>query len=192
MKKFFTTKKIMVLCLLWSMILLMGASGGGCDSEVVKVGSQEMINTSAYTEQDQTEKAQQKYIENQPAYFPDYSLERENINKKTKMFSNPNLVGYIYLFNYGNIVGFYDVKGKVTNNSSQITNTSQILVDHPYSGVYNTTAIESPQPDGTYGTSGDGIYWFDTKGKYHEWKGDYMYSDTPLKLNAQTLVSTDK
>lgn len=175
------------IALLLTLILCMGLLMG-CEEDDGKTGSQTVANTSALKEQDATETSQQKLNAKQPTYFPDYSLERENINKKNKMFSDPNRIGYIYELSFGVVVNFYDVKGKVTNNSSQLTNTSQIIKNNAYQG-YAYTALESPQPDGTYGTSGDGIFWFDTKGLYHEWKGDYEYSSEPHKLNSTPLVA---
>ena len=43
--------------------------------------------------------------------------------------------------------------------------------------------VESPDQDGSYGTNGDGVFFFTTEGAYVEWRGDYMVSDFPLKLS---------
>jgi len=139
-------------------------------------------------EQDLTEENQKVLLENQPPVRLDWSLERENINKRTNLWNDPNKVSYIYLINYGKIMAFYTIKGKVSSVNSQITNPSQIARVYKksrgggfdvYSGV-----LDSPAEDGSYGTNGDGIFFFTTDGGYIEWRGDFMLCDKPYQLSA--------
>jgi len=49
--------------------------------------------------------------------------------------------------------------------------------------------VDSPQLDGSYGTNGDGIFFFTTEGAYVEWNGEYMVSDFPLKMSTTPALS---
>jgi len=148
-------------------------------------GCENTNGTTAQLEQDRTEANQQKLFKAQPPVALDYSLERENINKRTELWNDSAKVSYIYLINYGKIMAFYTVKGKVSSVNSQITNPSQIssrLVDDHVGYRYIDGVLPSPAEDGSYGTNGDAIFFFTTDGTYVEWAGDYMLADKPLKL----------
>lgn len=170
-------------------LMLMGA---GCFDEPVGP-------SSGNVEQNHTEENQKRLIEQQPPVSLTWSLERENINKKTKLWNDPNKVSYIYLVNYGKVMAFYTIKGKVSSVNSQITNSEQLTwrCVNP-DGTYSSNAacndwnqrivsgqIPSPAEDGSYGTNGDAIFFFTTEGAYVEWAGDYMLADQPLKLTTQ-------
>jgi hypothetical protein len=152
---------------------LLGANGCGETSSQGRTGS-------VYTkEQMHTVDNQARLYSAQPPIDLSWSLERDNINKRTNLWNNPNKVSYIYLVNYGKVMAFFTIKGKVSSVNSQITNTQQI-VDDPWHPMGH--ALPSPAEDGSYGSNGDAIFFFTTEGAYVEWKGDYMLSDYPLKL----------
>lgn len=159
------------------MVVLIAA---GCQADTGTTGD------SAKTEQALTEDNQQRLLKTQPPAKLEWSLERENINKRTLLWNDANKVSYIYLVNYGKIMAFYTIKGKVSSVNSQITNPNQI-VDR-YEG---DVVIESPAEDGSYGTNGDAIFFFTTEGAYVEWAGDYMLADQPLKLTQQPELIQD-
>lgn len=48
------------------------------------------------------------------------SLEKKNLQKKRDREENPDSIRYLYLMNFGQIVGYYVTKGKVSSNGSQI------------------------------------------------------------------------
>ena len=152
-------------------IVLMGAD---CESDKATGGE------SAKKEQALTEDNQQRLLKSQPPVRLNWSLERENINKRTTLWNDANKVSYMYLVNYGKVMAFFVIKGKVSSVNSQITNPDQI-VDR-YEG---DVVIASPAEDGSYGTNGDAVYFFTTDGAYIEWMGDYMLVDQPLKLSTQ-------
>lgn len=145
--------------------------GTGCSEAGTEGGT-------AKTEQALTERNQQVLLENQPPVTLTWSLERDNINRRTLLWNDANKVSYIYLINYGKVMAFYVIKGKVSSVNSQITNTEQI-VDR-YEG---DVVLPSPAEDGSYGTNGDAIFFFTTDGVYVEWVGDYMLADQPLQLS---------
>lgn len=166
-------------------LMLMGA---GClDVDPGTSGS------SAKAEQALTEENQTRLLESQPPAKLDWSLERENINKRTNLWNNPNKVSYIYLVNFGKVMAFYTIKGKVSSVNSQITNPEQIVYRNPGTTYITAVTIPSPSEDGSYGTNGDAVYFFTTEGAYVEWAGDYMLADQPLQLTTQPeLVRTIK
>jgi hypothetical protein len=135
-------------------------------------------------EQARTEANQQRLLKVQPPVSLDYSLERDNINKRTELWNNENKISYIYLVSYGKVMAFYTIKGKVSSVNSQITNPEQI-VQRRYTagGTRYTHVLPSPAEDGSYGTNGDGIFFFTADGTYVEWSGSYMLADKPLKLS---------
>ena len=152
--------------------------GGGCKVEKL----------TANLEQDKTEINQSRLLERQPPTTLEWSLERENINKRTKLWNNPNKVSYIYLVNFGKVMAFYTIKGKVSSVNSQITNPAQLTLRRieVVGGSSNVEGVlPSPAEDGSYGTNGDAIFFFTTEGAYVEWRGDYMLADQPLKLTTQ-------
>ncbi len=48
--------------------------------------------------------------------------------------------------------------------------------------------VESPALDGSYGTNGDGVFFFLTDGAYMEWNGKYLLSDRPVRLNKEPIM----
>lgn len=153
--------------------------------------------SSGNVEQNNTEENQQKLIKNQAPPSLDWSLERDNIIKRINLWNDPNKISYIYLINYGKVMAFYTIKGKVSSVNSQVTNSEQLQAkcvnpDGTYStnegcGRYGQTRVSgnipSPSEDGSYGTNGDAIFFFTTEGAYVEAKSDYVLSDQPLKIS---------
>ena len=164
-------KKLFILPVLLIGIVLMGS---GCDLDSGTGGD------TAKIEQALTEQNQATLLANQPPMQLEWSLERENINRRTELWNDENKVSYIYLISYGRVMSFYTILGKVSSVNSQITNPNQI-VDR-YEG---DVVIDSPAEDGSYGTNGDGIFFFTTDGVYVEWAGEYMLADEPLQLSTQ-------
>lgn len=142
-------------------------------------------SNTAGKEQIKTEENQKRLLEIQPPVKLDWSLERENINKRTTLWNDANKISYIYLVNYGKVMVFYTIKGKVSSVNSQITNTEQVIDDPNGSYDSGSVILPSPAEDGSYGTNGDAIFFFTTEGAYVEWQGDYMLADQPLKLTTQ-------
>lgn len=147
-------------------------------------GCYEVKNTTAKQEQAKTEQNQAKLLIAQPPPALNWSLERDNITKRTSLWNDPAKVSYIYLVNYGKVMAFYVIKGKVSSVNSQITNPEQIVWDRVYAGGEpQANVLPSPSEDGSYGTNGDAVFFFTADGTYVEWAGDYMLCDKPLKLS---------
>lgn len=174
-------------------LFLLLATLTGCSA------NSDVKQSSGNIEQNHTEENQKNLVKNQPPVTLDWSLERENINKRTSLWNDANKISYIYLVNYGKVMAFYTLKGKVSSVNSHITNDSQLSWKCVNAdGTYATNEgcsgfgqrqvdgiISSPAEDGSYGTNGDAIFFFTTEGAYVEWAGDYMLADQPLKLTTQ-------
>lgn len=137
-----------------------------------------------YTEQQAVTNAINKLSIAAPIPQLNDSLERKNISKRLTTFSDPNKVSYIYLVNFGRVMSFYTIKGKVTSGSKRLTSTQRFVScdTGEYDGDCQT---ESPELDGTYGTSAPYIYFWTTDNVYVQWSGDYMLVDQPLQLTSQ-------
>lgn len=112
----------------------------------------------------------------------DNSLERANISKRLQLWNDSAKVSYIYLTSYGKVMAFYTVKGKITSGNKRLT-SPQKQVQSDYCGQGNCDLVmDSPELDGTYGSSAPYIFFWTTDGAYVQWNGEYMLSDQPLKL----------
>lgn len=143
---------------------------------------------SALSEQQQVQDIHEKQAVAVPLPVLDNSLERINIKKRLELFDNPNKVSYIYLINYGKVMAFYVIKGKVTSGNKRLTSSQKVDSSHIDCGQYSCDhldVLEAPELDGTYGSSAPYIFFFTTDGAYIQWSGDYMLSDFPLKLTTQ-------
>ncbi len=134
-------------------------------------------DSTSEKEQKLTEANQSRLLNVQPPVQLSWSLEREQINRRTSLWNDPDKVSYIYLVNYGKVMAFYTIKGKVSSVNSQITNPEQIT--NSWSKYF---IMPSPAEDGSYGENGDAIFFFTTDSTYVEWAGDYMLADKPLQM----------
>lgn len=161
-------KNIYLICA----ILFLSLSANKCEQK-----------NSAIKEQEHTEKNQRHLYNVQPPIELDYSLERENLNRRTKLWNEKNKVGYIYLFLFDKPVGYYAIKGKVSSVNSQITNPSQIITRYQ-----SVTTMPSPAEDGSYGSNGDAVFFFLTDGTYVEWNGNYLLTDQMIPLDVPNFA----
>lgn len=144
------------------------------------------------TERETVNDTYQRLVDQSPAPKLENSLERSNISKRLTTFSNPAKLSYVYLVSFGKVMAFYTVKGKITSGSKRLTDPKQFVTcdQGEYDGQCETDA---PELDGTYGGSGDYIYFWTTDGTYVQWNGEYMLADQPLQLTTQPeLVRTVK
>lgn len=134
-----------------------------------------------------------------------YSQELKNLMKRFDLFNSPTTVTYICEIEMNSVIECMTVKGKVSSVSSTLS-TQQQLVPSPFCGIWkylvsatgekrsdyqfydcSVHVVDSPQLDGSYGTNGNAIFWFDADDNYHEWLGDYKLSTKPFVIHAQPL-----
>lgn len=124
--------------------------------------------------QDRKEQQQTTTLEN--------SLEKANLKEKLERENDANAVRYVYLVNYGNIFGYYVIKGKVSSNGSQLAPEQEVI---RYFGEPNI--LDSAQDDGTYGEGDPGIFFFLADGTMVTTSFDYLQSDNPLAIDVPRL-----
>jgi hypothetical protein len=159
--------------------------GAGCiDEAALKASSNTQTKTAALTEE-----TQRRLMDAVPLPTLSTSAERKNIVRRLETWDDENKIGYVYLINYGKIMAFYTIKGKISSLNSYLTPSEQ-LVDWKGRPCAAWTAsssecysVEMADLDGAYGSNdAGGIFFFTTEGAYVEWRGDYMFVDQPLKL----------
>lgn len=153
--------------------------GAGCED----------LQIASYTSDSQNvESIQKRLIDSTPIPKLTQSQERQNIVARAKTFDVQNKVGYLYLVNYGKVMAFYTIKGKVSSLNSYVTPLDK-LVDYKGRPCGELSSdcftVSAPDIDGAYGENARGIFFFTTEGAYVEWMGDYLYADQPLKLTTQ-------
>jgi hypothetical protein len=112
------------------------------------------------------------------------NAEIENIKKRLELTANPGLLGYVVLLNQsGQPVYYTPVKGKITSGSKRLTATDRYAPQGT-----NGFIRQAPSDEGTYGSSGEYVFFWSTSGQYIQWNGMYMYSDKPIRLTVEPLV----
>jgi hypothetical protein len=134
-------------------------------------------------EQSEIEKQQNQKVENvnrlmSQTKVPNVtrSLERENVRQRILVSNDPNTLQWVYPMSSGRVIGRFPVKGKVTSGGKRLTATA---------GYNSSTSSSEELPDemGTYGSSGEYIFWFDPAGRIHQHRGDYFLSPVPYKID---------
>ena len=143
-----------------------------------------------------TEAQQSVHLKTTPPPSIQASQERKNLIERLKRFNTDSKVSYIYLVNYGKVMAFYTVKGKVSSVNSLLTQPCQPVWEKTFQNGASVAGVTVPSPDldGSYGSNGDAIFFFTTDNTYVEWCGDYMLCDKPLKLSTPPtmVVHTDE
>lgn len=117
------------------------------------------------------------------------SAERANLREKLLRMNDPNKIGYVYeITQNGQILAEYTIKGKVSSNQSQLTNTQNCS----YAGTTSCgSVLDSMGDDGSFGANESGVFFFTTSGILVQWDGIYQYSDAPLNLTSKPLITFD-
>lgn len=173
-------------------------SGDETDQDLTNTDTSDIeVGTSFWSEMKSTEANQQNLVKAEPIPVLEDSLERQNLRRRYETLNDQNQQFHVYLMSYGKVVSYYVAQGKVSSVNSKLTQPEQIVKDNGRSGAgeQNDHVVSSPQLDGSYGTNGDGIFFFTTDGSYVEWNGEYLVSErpmniqTPLSLEAEVNVS---
>lgn len=119
----------------------------------------------------------------------DGNAEIDNIKRRLELTSSPDLLGYVVLLNdAGQPIEYTTVKGKLTSGGKRLTAPQELRRLYAGDSGYSYETVDSPSDEGTYGHSGDYIYFWDQNGAYHQWNGTYLYSDQPIRLSVAPLV----
>lgn len=175
MKKLLPLTVVLVLVALLLVSIVSGCRDSSGRPETGKTTKREM---------EWTEKNQERLLKAVPPPALQTSLERINLKRYLEEINQEDRISYIYLVNFGKVMAFYPIKGKVTYCSSKMTTREQII-HVPYGGESSNRyhVMESPGLDGSYGPSEDAIFFWTTEGVLIQWRGDYMWCSEPLQMS---------
>lgn len=132
-------------------------------------------------------------VKNQPAPVLKYSADRAALIERYKRTADANFQQYIAVFTpYGQLLFTGTVKGKVTPLDSQLTPADGLDCEH-YGGhdprPDGCGVVQVAEPNGTWGTNGPGVFWFDPSGVMHETPFFYLLADKPFTATSQPLLT---
>lgn len=129
------------------------------------------------------------------------TVEQRNISERLKRDNEIGSVKHLYIVSAytGDVLQYSTVKGKVTSGNKRLspktingdgynhsTNSNWVQL-----GSVNYTTDEVLDDGGTYGDSGNYLFWFDAQGNYQQYYpsgGTYLQiSDRPLRMRKSSL-----
>lgn len=127
------------------------------------------------------------------------TVEQKNIANRLLLDNQPGSIKHLYIISpySGQTILYSTVKGKVTSGGKRLTPSSVVVgasgdwkrPGYPAPG--GTTTSEVLQDDGSYGSSTEYIFWWDTQGRYHQHfftGGQIIHvSDQPLPVHSVTI-----
>ncbi|MDE1834538.1 MAG: hypothetical protein KGH64_04325 [Candidatus Micrarchaeota archaeon] len=133
------------------------------------------------------------------------TAEQTNIHDRLLKDNEPGSIKYLYIISQytGDVLMFSTVRGKVTSGGKRLTpltvsgkSTASTWCNNGFSVMIGNEWFctqEVLQDDGTYGSSGEYIYWWDTKGVYRQLGVNsslWMVSDQPMTVR-HTVLNLD-
>lgn len=130
------------------------------------------------------------------------TAEQRNVRQRLLEDNKPGAIKHLYVISpySGQVILYSTVKGKVTSGGKRLTPTSVAAFGGQGHEAYGfklglpggeVETQEVLQDDGTYGSSGEYLYWWDVRGAYHQ---HYLtggqiitISDQPLPVKSVTI-----
>lgn len=126
------------------------------------------------------------------------TVEQRNIKKRLEEDNKPGSIKHLYLISAysGQVILYSTVQGKVTSGGKRLTPNTVAATDGQYvsngmngmtvdiGGITRQTG-EVLQDDGTYGSSVEYLYWWDTKGVYHQ---HYVSGGQIVHISSQPIA----
>lgn len=110
-----------------------------------------------------------------------HTVEQDNIIKRYKVDNTPGSMKHLYIISpmSGQVILYSSVEGKVTSSGKRLTPKTVVAGRYGDGGAWrygmsveiageDHKTTEVIQDDGTYGDSVEYLYWFDTRGVYHQ------------------------
>lgn len=120
--------------------------------------------------------------------------EQKNVKERLLEDNQPGSVKHLYVISAysGQVIIYSTVRGKVTSSGKRLSPYSTAGSGF-HNGAYNWTdrngnsvvTTEVLQDDGTYGSSVEYLYWWDTKGVYHQ---HYVSGGQIIHVSSQPLA----
>lgn len=115
----------------------------------------------------------------------DNSLEKANLKERLERENDPNATRYVYLMNFGQIVGYYVIEGKVSSAGSQLAPEQEVI--DACSADVCPVVVDSAQDDGTYGQGDPGVFFFLADGTMVTTDLNVIQSDAPMEIDVPLL-----
>ena len=110
--------------------------------------------------------------------------------ERLKREEDANTVRYVYLMSFGQIVGYYVIKGGVYPAGTQLAPENDIV--QPLTGG-DRYVVDSAKDNGTYNSGADdGVFFFTSDGTLVETDLNYIQSDNPLPIDTPRLGGEKK
>lgn len=122
------------------------------------------------------------------------TTEQRNVAERLKADNKPGSILHLYVISAysGQVLIYSTVKGKVTSGNKRLTPTmltgaGEYHGDHINVKIGGETfrTAEVLGDDGTYGSSGPYLFWWDTKGVYHQ---HYVEGGQILHISSEPLA----
>lgn len=110
-----------------------------------------------------------------PTPMVDNFIERKTVSEWVERWDTPFIITYVYLFSFGNCIGYYVCDGKPASTQSYLEPEERYYM--------NGATLQTPSLDGTYGADQVGWIFFDHEGRAVSWQGQgasILFTDTPL------------
>jgi len=116
-----------------------------------------------------------------------YTIEQNNVAGRYKEDNKPGSIKHLYIISAysGQTLIYSTVKGKVTSSGKRLSPnqlSENFRIDLPDGRFAYTNELLAD--DGTYGSSTEYIYWWDSKGVYHQ---QYITGGMILHISNQPL-----
>jgi hypothetical protein len=108
------------------------------------------------------------------------TLGQKNLCEREKREENPNAIGYVYLLNFGKLIGYYVIKGKINSSGGQVRPEDDIHWTCRTNHGCQPVVVDGPRDDKTFGEHDPGIFFFLAGGAKVTTNLDYVYSDQPV------------
>ena len=114
------------------------------------------------------------------------TIEQENIKKRLEMDNEIGSIKHLYVISAysGQVLIYSTIKGKVTSSGKRLNPLNVAFRTNFNRTIWKKTE-EVLQDDGSYGSSIDYLYWWDTKGIYHQ---HYIVDGQILHISDQLLA----
>ncbi|MEK7498668.1 MAG: hypothetical protein AAB611_02285 [Patescibacteria group bacterium] len=121
------------------------------------------------------------------------TIEQRNVGERLNADNKLGSIKHLYVISAysGQVLIYSTVRGKVTSGGKRLTPST---IDRHVNGNYSGFVVnfgdqaylthEVLGDDGTYGSSGDYLFWWDTKGVYHQ---HYLSGGQILHISDQPL-----
>ena len=122
------------------------------------------------------------------------TTEQQNIKGRLLEDNKTGAIKHLYVISAysGQVIIYSTVRGKVTSSGKRLTPTSLMGGDAAFTGSFaipfgdvEKRTTEVLQDDGTYGSSSEYLYWWDTKGVYHQ---HYVVGGQIVHVSNEPLV----